>query len=49
MRNIFSEITRRTMGQNRTRTVVTIIGVILSTAMVTALAVVAGRMQRNLV
>lgn len=49
MRNIFSEITRRTMGQNRTRTVVTIIGVILSTAMVTALAVFAGSMQHFLV
>lgn len=36
--NIFSTITARTMRQNRTRTVVTIIGVILSTAMITAVA-----------
>lgn len=36
--NIFSVITARTMRQNRTRTVVTIIGVILSTAMITAVA-----------
>lgn len=34
--NIFSVITARTMRQNRTRTIVTIIGVILSTAMITA-------------
>lgn len=36
--NIFSVITARTMRQNRTRTIVTIIGVILSTAMITAVA-----------
>lgn len=35
-RNIFRTITFRTMLQNRTRTIVTIIGVILSTAMITA-------------
>lgn len=35
--NIFSRITARTMAQNKTRTVVTIIGIILSTAMITAL------------
>lgn len=34
--NIFSRITLKTMLQSRTRTVVTIIGVILSTAMITA-------------
>ena len=34
--NIFSTITLRTMKQSRMRTVVTIIGVILSTAMITA-------------
>lgn len=34
--NIFSKITARTMARNRTRTAVTIIGVILSTAMITA-------------
>lgn len=36
MKNIFSVITLKTMRQNRTRTIVTIIGVILSTAMITA-------------
>lgn len=36
MKNIFSAITLKTMRQNRTRTIVTIIGVILSTAMITA-------------
>lgn len=36
--NIFSAITGRTMRQNRTRTIVTIIGVVLSTAMITAVA-----------
>lgn len=36
MRNIFSAITLKTMRQNRTRTIVTIIGVMLSTAMITA-------------
>lgn len=34
--NIFMHITYRTMKQNRMRTIVTIIGVILSTAMITA-------------
>lgn len=36
MKNIFSNITWRTMKQNRSRTIVTIIGVILSTAMISA-------------
>lgn len=36
MKNIFSKITSKTLRQNRTRTLVTIIGVILSTAMITA-------------
>lgn len=36
MMNIFSKITAKTLKQNRTRTIVTIIGVILSTAMITA-------------
>lgn len=36
MKNIFSTITQRTMKQNRSRTIVTIIGVVLSTAMVAA-------------
>lgn len=36
MKNIFSVITLKTMRQNRTRMIVTIIGVILSTAMITA-------------
>ena len=36
--NIFARITARTMKENKTRTIVTIIGVILSTAMITAVA-----------
>ena len=38
-KNIFYKITARTMGLNRTRTIVTILGVILSAAMLTAVAV----------
>ena len=49
MRNIFSEITKRTMMRNRTRTAVTIVGVLLSTAMLTAVAVFAGSLQHFLV
>ncbi len=41
-KNIFRTITFRTMLQNRTRTIVTIIGVILSTAMITAVTTFAG-------
>lgn len=37
--NIFAKITGKTMRENKTRTVVTIAGVILSTAMITAIAV----------
>lgn len=37
--NIFSRITARTMRENKTRTLVTLIGVILSTAMITAVTV----------
>lgn len=36
--NIFARITAKTMKENKTRTIVTIIGVILSTAMITAVA-----------
>lgn len=36
--NIFARITAKTMRENKTRTIVTIIGVILSTAMITAVA-----------
>lgn len=39
MKNIFYKITARTMGLNRTRTIVTILGVILSAAMLMAVAV----------
>ena len=34
--NIFATITNRTMKQNKARTIVTIIGVILATAMISA-------------
>ena len=36
MKNIFYHITKKTLKQNRTRTWLTIIGVLLSTAMITA-------------
>lgn len=38
MKNIFYHITKKTLKQNRTRTWLTIIGVLLSTAMITAVA-----------
>lgn len=44
--NIFSRITAKTMKENKTRTIVTIIGVILSTAMITAV-VTLGSSFRN--
>ena len=47
--NIFSRITARTMKLNRTRTIVTIIGVILSAAMITALATFSVSFQKFLV
>lgn len=47
--NIFSRITAKTMRQNRTRTVVTIIGVILSTAMITAVTTFGTSFQKFLV
>lgn len=43
--NIFARITERTMKENKTRTIVTIIGVILSTAMITAVATLGGTFQ----
>ena len=46
--NIFSEITKRTMKQNRHRTVVTMIGVLLSTAMVTAVTSFGASIQQYL-
>ena len=36
--NVFSKVTLQTLKRNRTRTLVTIIGIILSTAMITAVA-----------
>ncbi len=47
--NVFSKITARTMRQNRTRTAVTIIGVILSTAMITAVTTFGVSFQKFLV
>lgn len=43
--NIFARIIGRTMKENKTRTIVTIIGVILSTAMITAVATLGGTFQ----
>lgn len=47
--NIFSKITAKTMGANRVRTIVTIIGVVLSTSMITAVATFGTSFQRFLV
>lgn len=47
--NIFSKITARTMRQNKTRTIVTIIGVMLSTAMITAVTTFGSSLQGFLV
>ncbi len=47
--NIFSKITAKTMRVNRVRTLVTIIGVILSTSMITAVATFGTSFQRFLV
>ena len=47
--NIFSEITKRTMKQNRSRTLVTMIGVLLSTAMITAVTSFGASIQQYLV
>lgn len=49
MKNIFSRITGETMKRNKSRTIVTIIGVILSTAMLTAIAVFATSFQGYLI
>lgn len=49
MRNIFSDITWRTMKQNRSRTIVTIIGVILSTAMISAVTSFGGSVRSFLI
>lgn len=47
--NIFGMITRRTMKQSRSRSIVTIIGVILSTAMISAVTTFGMSMHRFLV
>lgn len=47
--NIFSKITAKTMRENCIRTIVTIIGVILSTSMITAVATFGTSFQRFLV
>lgn len=47
--NIFSKITARTMRANRVRTAVTIVGVILSTSMITAVAAFGASFQKFLV
>lgn len=47
--SIFSKITRRTMQQNKARTLVTLAGVVLSTAMITAAATFAASLQQYLV
>lgn len=47
--NIFSKITAKTMKANRVRTIVTIIGVVLSTSMITAVATFGTSFQRFLV
>ena len=47
--NIFHKVTLQNMKKNRTRTLVTIIGVILSTAMITAVATFAISLQDYMV
>ncbi|WP_242703805.1 ABC transporter permease [Candidatus Enterococcus moelleringii] len=47
--NIFNKVTLENMKQNRTRTLVTIIGVILSAAMITAVATFAISLQNYMV
>ena len=44
--NIFAKITGRTMRRNKARTIVTIIGVILATAMITAILVLGISVQK---
>ena len=44
--NIFATITNRTMKQNKARTIVTIIGVILATAMISAVITLGISLQR---
>ena len=46
--NIFSRVTLRTLRKNRTRTIVTIVGIILSAAMFTAVATSITSLQRYL-
>lgn len=43
--NIFNKVTLQSMKKSRTRTIVTIIGVILSAAMITAVATFAVSLQ----
>ena len=43
--NIFAKITFQTMKQNKVRTIVSIIGVILATSMVTGVLVFGGSIQ----
>lgn len=47
--NIFSRITQRTMRQSRSRTIVTIIGVVLSTAMIAAVTTFGASIQQFLI
>ncbi|MGM0216585.1 FtsX-like permease family protein [Enterococcus sp. AZ109] len=47
--NIFQKVTWQNMRQNRTRTLVTIIGVVLSAAMITAIATFAVSLQNYMV
>lgn len=49
MKHIFWSLSARVMKQNKTRTVVTIIGVILSTAMLTAIFTFASSLQQYLI
>ena len=44
--NIFGQITKKTMLMNKSRTIVTIIGVILATAMVTAVVTLGTSIQK---
>lgn len=49
MKHVFYELTARVMKQNKTRTIVTVMGVVLSTAMLTAVFLFASSLQQYLI
>ena len=47
--NIFNKVTLQSLKKNRTRTIVTVIGVVLSAAMITAVATFAVSLQSYMI